>query len=232
MKVELIKTFYAEAAHENPRERGPQGRMHGHSYRLDVVSAGELDPERGWLMDYADIKECFRPIHRQLDHACLNHVKGMEETHLEAVRGWIRARIPQDFQHFHDVRVRILGDCSFKPVWLPADDRLGLPERIGFGIEAAHYLPRVPREHQCRRLHGHSYRIEVGAEKLDALEQRLRDVYDQLDHSVLNDRGGLENPTSEHLSRWIWDCVRTGGIQPTAVAIQETCTAGCVYRGE
>ncbi|MFP4190461.1 MAG: 6-pyruvoyl trahydropterin synthase family protein [Candidatus Hydrogenedentota bacterium] len=107
-----------------------------------------------------------------------------------------------------------------------------MPDRIGFGIEAAHHLPFVPQGHQCRRLHGHSYRIEVGAEKLDALEERLRDIYAQLDHTDLNEIDGLENPTSEHLSRWIWDCLRTGGTQPTVVAIQETCTAGCVYRGE
>lgn len=232
MRVELIKTFHAEAAHENPGAGGPQARMHGHSYRLDVMSAGEIDPERGWLVDFADISKRFRPIYEQLDHACLNHIEGMEDTHLEAVRGWIRARMPKDFNPFHDVRVRILGDCAFKPVWLPADEALSLPERIGFGIEAAHHLPQLPREHKCSRLHGHSYRIEVGAEKLDTLEQRLRDVYDQLDHTVLNGIDGLENPTSEHLSRWIWECLRTRGTQPTVVAIQETCTAGCVYRGE
>ena len=28
-------------------------------------------------------------------------------------------------------------------------------------IEAAHFLPGVPEDHKCRRIHGHSFRIEV-----------------------------------------------------------------------
>lgn len=30
-----------------------------------------------------------------------------------------------------------------------------------FTIEAAHRLPNVPEGHQCARLHGHSFRIEL-----------------------------------------------------------------------
>ena len=30
-----------------------------------------------------------------------------------------------------------------------------------FQIEAAHMLPNVPEDHKCRRLHGHSYKIEI-----------------------------------------------------------------------
>ena len=57
-------------------------------------------------------------------------------------------------------------------------------------------------------------------------------LYEQLDHHFLNEVPGLENPTSEHLARWIWQ-----RLQPTLpglsqVVVRETCTAGCVYRGE
>jgi 6-pyruvoyltetrahydropterin/6-carboxytetrahydropterin synthase len=30
-----------------------------------------------------------------------------------------------------------------------------------FGIEAAHMLPNVPADHQCARVHGHSFEIEL-----------------------------------------------------------------------
>ena len=30
-----------------------------------------------------------------------------------------------------------------------------------YDFSAAHYLPRAPEGHKCRRLHGHSYEIEV-----------------------------------------------------------------------
>jgi 6-pyruvoyltetrahydropterin/6-carboxytetrahydropterin synthase len=29
-----------------------------------------------------------------------------------------------------------------------------------FNFEAAHWLPHVPPDHKCHRLHGHSYRGE------------------------------------------------------------------------
>jgi 6-pyruvoyltetrahydropterin/6-carboxytetrahydropterin synthase len=52
-----------------------------------------------------------------------------------------------------------------------------------------------------------------------------------LDHRYLNDIEGLENPTSEVLARWIW--VKLEGSLPlAAVEIRETCTSGCIYRGE
>ena len=30
-----------------------------------------------------------------------------------------------------------------------------------FQVEAAHFLPNVPPGHKCRRMHGHSFLIEV-----------------------------------------------------------------------
>ena len=30
-----------------------------------------------------------------------------------------------------------------------------------FHFEAAHTLPNVPSDHQCARMHGHSYKVEV-----------------------------------------------------------------------
>jgi 6-pyruvoyltetrahydropterin/6-carboxytetrahydropterin synthase len=53
-----------------------------------------------------------------------------------------------------------------------------------------------------------------------------------LDHYYLNDVEGLENPTSEVLARWLW--VRLKKTLPllAEVEVKETCTSGCVYRGE
>lgn len=110
-------------------------------------------------------------------------------------------------------------------------------------IEAAHRLPNVPEGHKCRRLHGHSFAIEVrvrgpvGADTgwvLDFADigRAFEPLFRQLDHNYLNEIPGLENPTSEHLAKWIWQ-----RLQPTLpllceVAVRETCTAGCVYRGK
>ncbi|MBT7658403.1 MAG: 6-carboxytetrahydropterin synthase QueD, partial [Phycisphaerae bacterium] len=42
---------------------------------------------------------------------------------------------------------------------------------------------------------------------------------------------GLENPTSEVLSKWIWDKMKPTLILLSEVAVEETCTCRCVYRG-
>jgi queuosine biosynthesis protein QueD len=112
-----------------------------------------------------------------------------------------------------------------------------------FRLEAAHRLPHVPEGHKCGRLHGHSYRVVLHLSgepdphsgwlvDFAVIGEVSRPVFDRLDHHYLNEVEGLDNPTSENLARWIWD--RLAGLLPglSAVTVQETCTAGCVYRGD
>lgn len=112
-----------------------------------------------------------------------------------------------------------------------------------FTFEAAHRLPNVPEGHKCARLHGHSFRVTVHVE--GPVDEELGWVIDfgdisavvkplvaQLDHYYLNDIPGLENPTSEVLARWIWERLHPSLPLLSAVAVRETCTSGCIYRGE
>ncbi|HEY2858852.1 MAG TPA: 6-carboxytetrahydropterin synthase QueD [Terracidiphilus sp.] len=112
-----------------------------------------------------------------------------------------------------------------------------------FAIEAAHWLPNVPEGHKCRRLHGHSFHVEVHVE--GPVDERLGwvmdfaeikaafiAVHDQIDHRCLNDVEGLENPTSENLARWIWSRLRPMLPGLARIVVRETCTSGCVYRGQ
>lgn len=112
-----------------------------------------------------------------------------------------------------------------------------------FSVEAAHWLPNVPEGHKCRRMHGHSFRIEIHvAGAVDArlgwvmdfadIKQAFSDIEDRLDHRCLNDIEGLENPTSENLARWIWERLRPALPALSRIVVRETCTSGCVYRGE
>jgi len=112
-----------------------------------------------------------------------------------------------------------------------------------FTFEAAHRLPHVPEGHKCSRLHGHSFRVslhvrgEVGAESgwvmdFGDIKAAFQPLYDQLDHYYLNEIEGLENPTSEHLARWIWERLRPSLPQLAEIRVHETCTSGCIYRGE
>lgn len=112
-----------------------------------------------------------------------------------------------------------------------------------FTLECAHRLPNAPEGHKCRRLHGHSFRIEVHVRgPVAAHEGWVRDfadisaafqpVHEALDHRCLNEVAGLENPTSENLARWVWAHLEPALPGLAQVVVRETCTAGCVYRGE
>ena len=89
--MELVKTFQFEAAHRLPQL--PDGhkcaRLHGHSFSVDVVVEGPLDPRLGWVMDYADISAVFKPLWEQLDHYYLNEIPGLENPTSENVAIWI-----------------------------------------------------------------------------------------------------------------------------------------------
>ena len=110
------------------------------------------------------------------------------------------------------------------------------------GFEAAHYLPNLPEGHKCRRMHGHSFRVEVYVEgpveedtgwvmDFGVIKEHFKPLEEQLDHHLLNEIEGLENPTSENLARWIWDKLKPNLPELSKLVVRETCTAGCVYRG-
>lgn len=111
-----------------------------------------------------------------------------------------------------------------------------------FGFEAAHRLPQVPEGHKCGRLHGHSFRVEVTVEgpvnpetgfyidyaEIDAACRPLRET---LDHHYLNEIPGLENPTSEHLAKFIWERLKPTLPGLSCITVMETCDSRCEYRG-
>lgn len=112
-----------------------------------------------------------------------------------------------------------------------------------FSLEAARRLPHLPAEHLCSRLHGHSFQVEVHVTgPLDAslgwvidfadIQRVWQSVHAALDHRYLNDVAGLENPTSEHLARWIWRHLQPTLPQLCRITVKETCTSGCTYDGQ
>jgi 6-pyruvoyltetrahydropterin/6-carboxytetrahydropterin synthase len=112
-----------------------------------------------------------------------------------------------------------------------------------FSFDSAHFLPNVPEGHKCGRLHGHTFHITVTisgpvGEKtgwimdFGDLKAAYKPIHAQLDHYLLNDIEGLENPTSENLARWIWQRLKPSLPLLSQIEVKETCTSGCIYRGE
>lgn len=113
-----------------------------------------------------------------------------------------------------------------------------------FTFEAAHRLPNVPPGHKCSRMHGHSYSIEITIRgpvhpKLGwivdfaELNAAWQPLHAQLDHQLLNEVPGLENPTSELLAAWIFERVNVPSATIARIRVGETCTSSCtVYPAE
>ena len=111
-----------------------------------------------------------------------------------------------------------------------------------FSFEAAHHLPDFPEGHKCRRMHGHSFRVDVIVEgeipagrhhliDYGEIKQAIAPVRDQLDHRLLNDIEGLEHPTSEVIARWIWERLQPKLPLLSGIHVHETCTTRCEYLG-
>ena len=111
-----------------------------------------------------------------------------------------------------------------------------------FTFEAAQTLPNAPEGHKCRRVHGHSFKVEISVEgEVDPktgwiydhaeISSAMKPLLRKLDHSYVNDIEGLENPTSEVLAKWVWDRLKPVLADLHRVEVFETCTSGCSYDG-
>jgi 6-pyruvoyltetrahydropterin/6-carboxytetrahydropterin synthase len=102
-----------------------------------------------------------------------------------------------------------------------------------FRFEAAHFLPGVPPHHQCHKLHGHSYVVTVRAKgpinpqsgwvmDLSDLSLHFAPLLNLLDHSLLNDIEGLENPTGENVAVWILNRLEKNCPTLSSVTVEAT----------
>ncbi len=114
---------------------------------------------------------------------------------------------------------------------------------LRFTFEAAHRLPHVAPDHKCARIHGHGYEVEIRVGgpvdpvlgwvvDFADIDRAWAPIADQLDHHYLNDIPGLENPTCEHLVRWIWRRLKPALPGLLQLSASETRNSGCIYRGE
>ncbi len=112
-----------------------------------------------------------------------------------------------------------------------------------FTFEAAHFLPSAPEGNENRRIHGHSFKVDVTItgnpdadtgllihfDKFKEICHRL--IYTKLDHQFLNDIQGFENPTLENMSKAMFHILYPELPYLSAVTIiRETCGQKCTYR--
>jgi 6-pyruvoyltetrahydropterin/6-carboxytetrahydropterin synthase len=112
-----------------------------------------------------------------------------------------------------------------------------------FDFEAAQHLPSFPEGHKCRRMHGHSFQLEVVVTGTvdpktglfydhGKIAAAVRPIVERLDHTCLNETAGLENPTLEVMAKWFWDTLAPQLPGLSEITLHETPRASCTYRGD
>ena len=106
--MEIFKEFTFEAAHRLPNVRLDHkcGRLHGHSFRVEIHVRGQVDPETGWVMDFADIKAAFQPLYERLDHYYLNEIDGLSNPTSENLARWLWERLWPSMPMLSEIVVR------------------------------------------------------------------------------------------------------------------------------
>lgn len=110
-------------------------------------------------------------------------------------------------------------------------------------FDSAHFLPNVPADHKCRQMHGHTYKLIVfvsgSADNAEGwimdfaeLKKEITPIIDIIDHKVLNEIKGLENPTCENIAKWLWVKIKEKIPALIRIELHETPTTGVIYSGE
>lgn len=181
--MEIFKRFRFEAAHRLPNVPPDHKcfRLHGHSFEVELAVHGPVGDRSGWVIDFAEIGRAFEPIHKALDHRCLNDVEGLENPTSELLCRWIWARIKPELPLLQAVSVRetCTAGCTYR-----GDDEHSLAEPAGDAEGSERAGPQVAFA---------VYRAHDGA--LDQLLTLLRD------HVSTLQRRGLATPRPVTLVR-------------------------------
>jgi 6-pyruvoyltetrahydropterin/6-carboxytetrahydropterin synthase len=207
-------------------------RLHGHSFTAKVWA--NL-PERWAPFPGAEVdalRESLADALAPLDYQHLNRTIGQPTD--ENLARWIRGRIAAP----DIVRVGVLS-TPHEGVDLDRNDQAHVWRR--YLLQSAHRLPNVKPGHKCGRMHGHGFEIIVHANQslgtreigvdYDHLDELWAPIHAELDHACLNDIPGLENPTSEIISAWIWQRLKAALPELSWVTVYETATCGAHFDG-
>lgn len=92
---ELSKQFRFEAAHTLARVVDAEGsrRIHGHSYRAEVVVRGMADAKTGMVVDLGVFERALEVARLGLDHRLLDDVPGLGPATMENLSVWIWRKV-------------------------------------------------------------------------------------------------------------------------------------------
>lgn len=207
-------------------------RMHGHSFLAKVRVA----LPKGWSSfpggEVDELRSRLASVVGPLDYNELN--LQLEQPTDENLARYVRGRL--DLPGIQSVGIQ---STEHEGVDLDRGEHAHIWRRYVF--QSAHRLPNVPKGHKCGTMHGHGFEVilhadqDLGAKAMgidyDRLDALWGAIHAELDHACLNDIPGLENPTSELISSWIWARLKPQLPQLSWVTVYETATCGAHFDG-
>jgi len=205
----IWRRYVFESAHRLPNvPRGHKcGRMHGHGF--EVILHANLDlGARDIGIDYDHLDEVWAPLHRELHHACLNDIAGLENPTSELIGSWIWNRLKPE-----------LPELSWVTVYETASAGANFDGRHyriwkELTLDSALKLSRAPEGDARRRIHGHTYTLRLHLmAPLDAVrgwtldfgdvKELFNPIFLAIDHQPLHELPGVEDNDPASLARWI-----------------------------
>ena len=104
----IEKEFSFDSAHFLPYVADDHKcrRIHGHTYYVIITVEGQLDPKKGWLVDFGDLKTIVKPLIDSLDHRLLNTIPGLENPTAENIAIYIYNKLKPDLDILQSIEVR------------------------------------------------------------------------------------------------------------------------------
>ncbi len=92
---ELSKQFRFDAAHTLDRavQTDASRRVHGHSYRAEVMLRGEPDVASGMIVDLTVLEQALAEARDGLDHRLLDHIPDLGPATMENLARWIWVKV-------------------------------------------------------------------------------------------------------------------------------------------
>lgn len=109
----ILKQFHFDAAHQlasNVPSGHKYGRVHGHSFDVELQFKGTPDLKSGWICDFAEIDTHIAALQDQLDHQFLNDIEGLEHPTLEHIAIWVWNKVTAAQPLLHQVKIT-RGSC-------------------------------------------------------------------------------------------------------------------------
>lgn len=96
LRMSIARRYVVQAAHRLPHVPPGHkcGNLHGHTYEVEIVVRGPIDPTLGWVADFAWLDAmCDALFVKKLDHHYLNEIEGLENPTSEIIALWIWQRL-------------------------------------------------------------------------------------------------------------------------------------------